>query len=313
MSLLKYLSLAFMLVMISAIPALAADGTVNAAYLFNLSDFDGTVPYSGARTFTDDARNETYVVATGGIDIYNASGMQVYHFDYDRELGGVFDAAVDEKGDILLLSYRDGVYRIEHCNYRGEPVSSAEIKFLPTEFEGFIPNRMVYHDGLIYLANQAEMRVLAVDSAGNFIRGYDLAVMMNLSDQNRVDAGIGGFTVAKDGNMLFTISTFGRAYRCSVNGEILEFGKRGSGPGKFGVPYGISADKEGNLLVTDKLRCVVLIFNKELQFIKEFGVRGLRPGNLIVPNEISVDTVANRAYVSQMRRRGVNIYQLTYD
>ncbi len=313
MGLSKFLFIYLLTVLMSAAPALAADSNISAAYLFNLSDFDGTIPYNGARTFTDDTRNEIYVVATGGVDIYNASGMQVYHFDYDRELGGVFDAAVDEKGDILLLTFRDGAYRIAHCNYRGEPVSSVDLKFLPTEFEGFIPNRMVYHEGLIYLANQAEMRAIVVDMAGNFVRGYDFAVILNLSDQSRADAGIGGFTVDKNGNMLFTISTFGHAYRCSLNGEILEIGKRGSGPGKFGVPFGIASDKSGNLLVTDKLRCVVLIFDKELRFVKEFGVRGLRPGNLIVPNEISVDAVANRAYVSQMRRRGVNIYQLTYE
>ncbi len=313
MGLSKFLSIPFLIAVLSASTAVAADNNVNAAYLFNLSDFDGTIPYNAARTFIDDARNETYVVATGGVDIYNASGMQVYHFDFDRELGGVFDAAVDEKGDILLLTYRDGAYRIAHCNYRGEPVSSAQLKFLPAEFEGFVPNRMAYHDGLIFLANQADMRAIVVDTAGNFVRGYDFAVMLTLSDQERVDSGIGGFTVDKDNNMLFTIGTYGRAYRCSFAGEMREFGKRGSGPGKFGVPYGIAADKAGNLLITDKLRCVVLIFNKELQFVKEFGIRGLRPGNLIVPNEISVDDVANRAYVSQMRRRGVNIYQLTYD
>ncbi len=299
--------------MLAVGPAFAADNNVNASYLFNLSDFDGTIPYSGARTFTDDARNETYVVATNGIDIYNASGMQVYHFDYDREQGGVFDAAVDENGDILLLNYSNGAYRIVHCNYRGEAVSSVALKNLPEEFAGFIPSRMAYHEGRIYLANQGEMRGIVVDTGGNFIRGYDFAVMLTLSDQERADAGIGGFTVDNNGNMLFTIGTFGRAYRCSFGGEIREFGKRGSGPGKFGVPYGIAADKAGNLLITDKLRCVVLIFDKNLNFVKEFGIRGLRPGNLIVPNEISVDTTANRAYVSQMRRRGVNIYQLTYE
>jgi hypothetical protein len=311
MSLLNYIYTAILLVAMTTVPAFAGD--INASYLFNLSDFDGTIPYNGARTFTDDVRNETYVVATGGVDIYNASGMQVYHFDYDRELGGVFDAAVDENGDILLLTYRDGAYRIVHCNYRGEPVSSVELKYLPTDFEGFIPSRMAYHDGLIYLANQAEMRAVVIDTAGFFEKGYDFAVMLDLSDQERADAGIGGFTVDNKGNMLFTIGTFGRAYRCSLDGKMREFGKRGSGPGKFGVPYGIAADKNGNLFVTDKLRCVVLVFNSDLNFVKEFGVRGLRPGNLIVPNEISVNAVAGRVFVSQMRRRGVNIYQLTYE
>ncbi len=311
MSLFKYLPVAFVLLIAAAVPARAGD--VDAAYLFNLSDFDGTIPYNGARTFTDDARGENYVVSSGGVDIYNGSGMQVYHFDYDRELGGVFDAAVDDNGDILLLTYRDAVYRIVHCNYRGDPVSSVKLNDLPPEFEGFRPGRMVYRDGRIYLANQAEMRVLVTDTEGSFMKGYDFAVMFNFTEQQRIDAGIGGFTVDRNGKMLFTISALGRGYICTPEGVITEFGKRGSGPGKFGVPYGIAADKAGNLLVTDKLRGVVIIFDKDLKYVKEFGFRGLRPGNLIVPNEISVDAVAGRVYVSQMRRRGVNIYQLTYE
>ncbi len=306
----KHVVTACLVFLLGAAPALAAD--INAAYLYNLSDFDGVIPYSGARTFTDDPRGETYVVETGGVDIYNPSGMQVYHFDFDREIGGVFDAAVDETGDILLMTYRDGAYRIVHCNYRGEPVSSVELKYLPAEFEGFVPTRMSYHAGLIYLANQVEMRAVVVDTEGNFIRGYDFAVMLNLSEQERADSGIGGFSVDSKGDMLFTLSIFGTACRCGFDGTMGQFGKRGSGPGKFGVPYGIAADKNGNMFVTDKLRCVILIFDKDLKFVKEFGTRGLRPGNLIVPNEISVDADAGRVYVSQMRRRGVNIYQLTY-
>jgi hypothetical protein len=307
-----YLLLPFLLPLMTTAPAFAEEGHIDVSYLYNLSDFEGAIPYNAARTFTDDARSEIYVYSSGGVDIFNSSGMQVYHFDYDRELGGVFDAAVDDNGDILLLTYKDGAYRIVHCNYRGEPVSSVVLRDLPPEFEGFRPGRIAYHDGCFYLANQGEMRVVVTDAGGSFQKGYDLAVVFNFSDEQRADSGIDGFTVDKRGNMLFTISALGRACRFSPDGTADEFGKRGSGPGKFGVPCGIAADKAGNLLVTDKLRGVVLIFDKELKFVKEFGIRGLRPGNLIVPNEISVDTTANRVYVSQMSRRGVNIYQITY-
>jgi hypothetical protein len=306
----RYIPIALLLLFISAAPVPAGD--ISATYLYNLSDFDGTIPYNAARTFADEAHSEIYVVSSSGVDIYNASGMQVYHFDYDRELGGVFDAAVDDAGDILLLTYRDGVYRIVHCNYRGDPVSSVDLKKLPEEFEGFRPGRMVYRNGLVYLANQSGMQVIVTDTNASFVTGYDIAILFSLTEQQRMDAGIDGFTLDNKGNMLFTISALGRAYRTSPDGTINEFGKRGSGPGKFGVPSGIAADREGNLLVTDKLRGVVMIFDKEMRFVKEFGYRGLRPGNLIVPNEITVDSNTNRVYVSQMRRRGVNIYQITY-
>jgi len=93
---------------------------------------------------------------------------------------------------------------------------------------------------------------------------------------------------------------------------VRSFGKRGSSPGRFGVPAAITYDNKGNLLVTDKLRSVVIIFDKKFKFLKEFGFRGLAPGNLVVPHDIAVDN-RDRAYVSQLRGRGVSVYQLRYD
>jgi hypothetical protein len=306
----KYFPIALLLILTTAARVLA--GEINVTYLYNLSDFDGTIPYNAARTFADEKRGEIYVVTSGGTDIYNSSGMQIFHFDYDRELGGVYDAAVDENGAIFLLAYRDEGYRIVHCNYRGDPKFSVRVGNLPPEFDNFRPGRMAYSDGRVYLVSQSEMKVVIIDDTGSFVAGYDFAVILNMNEQQRMDNGIDGFTLDGKGNMLFTIPSLGRAQICSPDGVVNEFGKRGSGPGKFGVPSGMAADSNGNLLVTDKLRGVVIIFDKKFNYIKEFGFRGLRPGNLIVPSEITVDRKTNRVYVSQMRRRGVNIYQISY-
>ncbi|BCO11542.1 NHL repeat domain protein [Citrifermentans bremense] len=298
------------LLLLGAAPSLAAD--VNAAYLFNLSDFDGIIPYNAARTFVDEARGEVYVSTSGGLDIYNPSGMLTFHVDYDRELGGVYDAALDDSGNILLLTNKKGDYGIVTCNYRGEPLSSVPLRHVPPDFAEARPGRMIVRHGEIYLVDQGGMFVVVVDADGEFIRGYDLGAMMRVSDDHRPDAGLGGFTVDRDGHMLFVASSYGKACRGTLDGELAVFGKRGSSAGKFGVPGGIASDRNGNLLITDKLRAVIMIYNKEFQFVKEFGYRGTQPGNVIVPSEITVDPVRNRVYVSQMRRRGVNIYQLSY-
>lgn len=298
------------LLLLGAAPSLAGD--INASYLFNLSDFDGIIPYNAARTFVDEVRGEVYVYTSGGLDIYNPSGMLTFHVDYDRELGGVYDAALDDSGNILLLTNKEGSYGIVTCNYRGEPLSSVALRHVPPEFTEARPGRMIVRHGEIYLIDQGGMLVVVVDAAGEFVRGYDLAALMQVSEDHRADAGVEGFTVDHDGRMLFVASSYGKAYRGALDGAITVFGKRGSSAGKFGVPGGIASDRNGNLLITDKLRAVIMIYNKELQFVKEFGFRGTQPGNVIVPSEITVDPVRNRAYVSQMRRRGVNIYQLSY-
>ncbi|TSK05010.1 MAG: hypothetical protein FPO08_15965 [Geobacter sp.] len=299
------------LLLLGAAPSLAAG--VNAAYLFNLSDFDGVIPYNAARTFVDEARGEVYVSTSGGLDIYNPSGMLTFHVDYDRELGGVYDAALDDTGNILLLTNKKGDYDIVTCNYRGEPLSSVPLRHVPPDFADARPGRMIVRHGEIYLVDQGGMFVVVVDADGEFIRGYDLGALMRVSDDHRADAGLDGFTVDRDGHMLFVASSYGKACRGTLDGELTVFGKRGSSAGKFGVPGGIASDRNGNLLITDKLRAVIMIYNKDFQFVKEFGYRGTQPGNVIVPSEITVDPVRNRVYVSQMRRRGVNIYQLSYD
>lgn len=288
----------------------AAAGEVTASYLYNLSDFDGVVPYDSARVFVDETRGETYVVTSGGTDIYNSTGMQIFHFDYDREIGSVYDAAVDSDGAILLLVAKEGKYRIVRCNYRGEPVSSVNLKNLPADFETFRPGKITCRAGVLYLVSLVDMQVVEVDADGSFVKGYDFATLMGMTEKERTETGFGQFSVAPDGAMLFTIPSDGKAYRVLPDGTGSQFGKRGSTAGKFGVPYGIAADKAGNILVTDKLRGVVMIFNAKFDFMKEFGFRGLRPGNLIVPNEIAVDSSTGRVYVSQMRRRGVSIYQI---
>lgn len=298
------------LLLLGAAPSMAGD--INASYLFNLSDFDGIIPYNAARTFVDEVRGEVYVATSGGLDIYNPSGMLTFHVDYDRELGGVYDAAVDDSGNILLLTNKKGDYGIVTCNYRGEPLSSVALRHVPPEFTEVRPGRMIVRHGEIYLIDQGGMLVVVVNTDGEFVRAYDLGALMLVSDDHRADAGVEGFTIDREGHMLFVSSSFGKAYRGTMDGVISAFGRRGSSAGKFGVPGGIASDRNGNLLITDKLRGVTMIYDKDFRFIKEFGFRGTRPGNVIVPNEISVDPLRNRVYVSQMRRRGVNIYQLSY-
>ncbi len=296
----------------------SALAVVRGTYLYSLSNFTGTIRYDWVTPFYDRERNEIYVTNGGdrSIRIFNDSGMELYNFGDDETLNGMREAVVDEEGNILILTMRYEGGRPEHriirCNYRGEPTSTVEMKGLPPEFSNFVPHRLVYRNGSLYLADLASMKIIVTEPDGQFKKGYDVAKLMGLNEQQKSDSGMVGFYVALDGNIFFTVPVYFKAFKLSPDGQILEFGKKGSAPGRFNIVAGIASDDKGYIYVVDKLRSVVIIFDKEFKFQSEFGYRGFRPGNLLAPDQIEVDG-KGRVYVTQMGRRGVSVFQVKYD
>jgi len=313
----KYLNLILLVVFSLAPFATPAIAVVKGTYLYNLSNFTGTIPYEEVRIFFDRETNEIYVSNMGerSVRIFNENGMEVFNFGDDENLGSILDGQVEKDGNILLLTYvmEENVpkYLITRCNFRGEPKATIEIKNLPREFSDISPNRLILRGEKLYLADSNKMKVVVIDINGVFKNGYDLAAILELTEQQRIDSGLGGFGVDNEGNIFFTIPVFFRAYKLTPDRQVTDFGKKGSGPGRFSVIAGIVPDDKGYIYIADKLRCVVMIFDKDFTFQNEFGFRGLRPGRLIVPTNLEIDA-KGRLYVTQMRKRGISVFQITY-
>ena len=292
----------------------SAMAEVSASYLYRLSNFNGLIPYHWANIIADKEKNEIYVVDTKERDItvFNENGMEVYRFGDDGKLGTIGHLTVYRNGDILVLSRKASKYSITLCDFRGNPKSEIELKNIPSDFSGFLPDRIAYRKGRIYLTDTFSMMVVVTDPNGHFENGYDIASLLDIEEKKRDETEMADFSVDREGNMLFTIPSFFGAFRLSPDGNLTMFGEKGSAPGKFGVVAGIAADDKGYIYVSDKLRCVVLIFDKELRFQAEFGNRGYRPGNLIVPNDLTVDS-KGRVYVAQAGKRGVSVFKITYN
>lgn len=305
--------LSFLLVVACWTPGIAA---VRGQYLYNLSSFTGTIPYEWVRIFFDNQNNEIYVTNRGdrSIRIFNENGMEVYSFGDDEALGSVVDGQVEKDGNLLLLSYKSGEggirFSVMRCNFRGDPKEEITIKNLPAGFSDIEPLRIVLRGESLYLADLNRMKVVITDLDGAFKGGYDLTAMLELKEAQR-EAGLGGFSMDKEGNIFFTVPTLFRAYKLSPDRKLVDFGRKGSAPGRFNVISGIVSDDQGYIYVADKLRCVVIIFDKEFRFQNEFGYRSLRPGGLIAPNDLEVDA-QGRIYVTQMRKRGINVYKISY-
>ncbi len=330
----------FALLSLTMFASRAAAVTVSARYLYTLSDFTGAIPYGGGRVVVDRQRNEAYVVYQNTVRIFNDNGLEVYRFGDGNALGLITDLAVDENGDILALSYKEGggSFAVIRADFRGEPKATIEITGLPADFTKFLPTDMVYRDGRIYLVDAGSLKIVVTDRTGSVQKTYDVAKVLELGGKEksakkekdgadeketekdrerkreleRGDVMMSGFSVDKDGNMMFTIPVFFSASVLTPDGKIQSFGEAGSIPGKFSVTSSIIEDNKGNYLVADKLKCVINVFDRNFNFLMEFGHRGDAPDNLIVPMEMAIDS-DDRLYIVQAGNRGVSVFRLFYN
>jgi sugar lactone lactonase YvrE len=169
---------------------------------------------------------------------------------------------------------------------------------------------MIRRNDLYYFASLGTASVIVTDAAGQFLRHLEFVSLLEEDERKKAGAAeMIGFAADQEGNIYFTIPTLFRVYKYSTDGKMTSFGRPGSAAGRFGVIAGIATDSQGNLLVADKLKCVVMMFDKDFNFLTEFGYRGLRPENLVVPDDIAIDR-KDKLYVSQGRRRGISVFAL---
>jgi hypothetical protein len=303
------------LLFLASFPA-QASAEVSSTFLYSLANFHGKLPYNDARVRVDRARDEVYVVERGIVRVFNDAGMEFFWFGDTPELGSIYDLALDETGDLFLLSYAPSnpetpIYFLIRCNYRGDVKEKMTVTGLPAGFSGFFATHMFYQDGHFLFLNDSTLQVVVTDRKGVFQKGYDLAAIIEIPEKDRQNTEIFGFNLDSEGNMLFTVAVLFKAFEVSPDGKVTaSFGKSGSAPGLFGVVGGIAKDDRGNYLVVERLRSVVMVFDKNFQFLKEFGYVGDKPGNLIRPNQVAVGN-AGKIFVSQLRGRGVSVFSVT--
>ncbi len=292
-------------------PQEALAGSPPPSFQYRLASSTGVIPFSGASLSYDRSHDELYVLAGGQVQVFNEAGMEVYAFGASTDLGAVASVGVLEEGDIVALSFLEKGPTLVRCNFRGERIGTIELRGVPREHAGFVPNAMRYANGKIYLANLGQMTFLIVDVAGNFVAYHDVLPQLEGEEGKqleRQDLGIRGFNVDGKGRILFTIQPLFRAYVLTVAGQLRSWGVKGSAPGKFNVVGSIASDDQGNYYVADILKSAVIVFDRDFRFVREFGYRGPRPQDIVSPADIEAG--GENIYVSQRGRRGVSVFKI---
>ena len=315
--------------------SLPAQAQTSASYLYHLSNFNGPVASLWARIAVDQQEGEIYTLnhSDSTIQIFSDTAMQTFGFGENLALAAAVDIAAGKDGEIYVL-YRSPANTVRHLDYRGELLEDIVIDGRTGGLQSFSPDFVDYQAGNLYLADAKNMQVVVASTTGDIQQTYDFralitakvkapaegkelspAQQLQLRDKLKAlkDADFNGFSVDERGNIYFTVAPIFSAYRMSPQAELQAFGIAGGAPGKFGVVASIEADSKGNIFVSDRLRCVVLMFDRELNFLTEFGYRGSEPQNLVVPDDIAIDERSNMIYVAQAANLGVSVFRINND
>jgi len=274
-------------------------------FLFDIATSTGTSESTWATVSYDRKHDDLFVVTGGLVRVFNAAAMESYSFGGDGDLGSAERVAPLESGDILLLTSEGGRRTIVRCDFRGDRLGPFEAKPIPAEFAGFEADRIQVQGDKVYLVQIGLMRVVVTDFLGQVERAFDLANLVREKDPT-IKTGMNGFWADPDGNFVFTMPYAFTAFVLSPSGELRQFGARGSSPGKFNIVGSITGDELGNLFILDRLRSVVMMFDRDLKFQVEFGYRGDGPSNLLAPYDVAVGN--GKVFVSQARDRGVKVF-----
>lgn len=121
-----------------------------------------------------------------------------------------------------------------------------------------------------------------------------------------------GIAVLKDGNMVVSDGNNMRllAYRKDTNRALWVVGKRPQGLSPairtFGLPGGLTTDRDENLYLVDPLRHTIHIYNKQGKKVAEYGEQGAADGQFSYPTDIAYlggntfvlsDTMNNRLQI----------------
>lgn len=299
---------------------LPAEAMSKAGYLYQLSSFTGPVSSLWSRLAVDEATGDLYSLnrQVSLLQIYNQHSMLIHAYGEDYQLASAADLVAGSNSEVYLLQRTTTGQKLLHLDYRGELLGTVDLQKIPDAFQPFRPTRLEFRDEKLYLLDVTALRLVILSADGEFLNGYlirDLLMELmvdNEEEQEKLkEMDFNGFCVDARGAMYFTAPASFTVFKMEPGGELRAFGSSGSSPGKFGIVAGIAVDLKGNLYVADKLRSVVIIFDKDFKFIREFGYRGIKPENLVAPDDVVIDERNNKIYVAQAANRGVSVFQLS--
>ena len=195
----------------------------------------------------------------GRIGIADTHYHRVVFFDREGNVLSMHGELGEQPGQFIYLSAitQDSVGNYYACEYGGnDRVQKFDVdgNFL-ISFGGFgtedgqfqRPMGVVWHDGLLYVADAINNRIQTFHDDGQFV-----GVLGSEADRPRLHYPY-DLAGGPNGDDLFAIEYGGnQVTRLSLQGESLgTFGSTGHGVGEFSTPWGLAVDSDGRIVVAD--------------------------------------------------------------
>ncbi len=177
--------------------------------------------------------------------------------------------------------------RIYACDIRGGVVMVFDLRQKQTRVMGSTGREIlvrptdiaIAEDGTKYVSDIGRNLVFVFDAQERFVTTYG---MKDLEPTG----------IAVYGDRLY-VANFG-ANRIEIlnrlDGSAIGFiGEKGDEDGKFVRPLGVAVDREGNVYVTDVIRCKLQKFSPEGKFLLSFGTLTNNVGAFVRPKHLAVD------------------------
>lgn len=251
--------------------------------------------------------SEELCVTDGGnivLHVYNDHSIHTYQTGHIAGISAPMDGTIDTDGGFVFTD-RDpeGGRTIRRLNFLGEPVSYEPEKPAP----GWSPGRlMVGVDGHFLTIDEEHGRFAKHDSETGALL-WSRIIAEDVPDQGAL---FGRPVQSPDGRIFVPGGELRRVLVLSEEGEFeVSFGRPGAGTGEFAFPVGVAFGPLGTILVLDRMRHTILLFDSEFRFIGEQGGFGARAGNFYHPLSIA-SLPDGRVWVAQGYESRVQAFRL---
>jgi hypothetical protein len=196
---------------------------------------------------------------------------------------------------------------IQVFDYNGDYLHPFKINGGPQADSIGVASLAIDEQDRMYLADEMGVRILCCNLSGDYVSGF--SILDGLKDKVRREQMLGAIHL--DGDLIY-VSTpmIGSVYCYNKQGTLVKMvGRNGGGYGELAFPTAVSTDVQGNVLVLDKHRHMVISYDSTGKVNGEFGGLGRNPGWFYHPTAMLVDT-RNRVWVAQGFRNLLQVLQL---